>query len=119
MRGMFGDDTLDSALERLDDWERSIADRAEQARALALRVSHLSATVRSRDGLVEMTVGAEGQLVRLRLDERTRQQSSAATADAIMEILQAAKTQLLRRRTRGPDRYRRLRAVVPVGCVSS
>jgi len=106
---MFGDDTLDSALERIDDWERSIADRAEQARALALRASALSATARSRDGLVEVTVGAEGQLVRLRLDEQTRQQSSAATAESIMETLQAAKDHLLRKfeeataETVGPD----------------
>ncbi|TDO38929.1 YbaB/EbfC DNA-binding family protein [Paractinoplanes brasiliensis] len=109
MRGMFGDDTLDSALARIDDWERSIADRAERARALALRTSDLSATARSRDGLVEVTVGAEGQLLQLRLDERTRQQSSATTANSIMETLQAAKDQLLREfeeataETVGPD----------------
>ncbi|GID26293.1 YbaB/EbfC family nucleoid-associated protein [Paractinoplanes brasiliensis] len=106
---MFGDDTLDSALARIDDWERSIADRAERARALALRTSDLSATARSRDGLVEVTVGAEGQLLQLRLDERTRQQSSATTANSIMETLQAAKDQLLREfeeataETVGPD----------------
>lgn len=64
---------------------------------MALRASALSATARSRDGLVEVTVCAEGQLVRLRLDERTRQQSSAATASAIMETLQAAKDHLLRK----------------------
>ena len=106
---MFGDDTVDSALERIGDWERSIADRTEQARALALRASDLSATARSRDGLVEVTVGAEGQLTRLRLDERTRQQSSAATARSIMETLQAAKDDLVRQfeeataGTVGPD----------------
>jgi hypothetical protein len=96
MRGMFGDDTLDSALEQIHDWERSIADRTEQARAFALRASDLSATARSRDGLVEVTVGAEGQLARLRLDERTRQQSSVATARSVMETLQAAKGDLVR-----------------------
>jgi hypothetical protein len=106
---MFSDETLDSALERIDDWERSIADRAERARALALRASGLSATARSRDGFVEVTVGAEGQLVRLRLDERTRQQPSAATANSIMETLQAAKDQLISQfeeataETVGPD----------------
>ncbi|WP_312034345.1 YbaB/EbfC family nucleoid-associated protein [Actinoplanes sp. TBRC 11911] len=83
-------------IERIDAWERSIAHRAEQARALARRASNLSATARSRDGLVEVTVDAEGQLTRLRLDERTRQQSSAATADAIMQTLQAAKDGLVR-----------------------
>jgi hypothetical protein len=93
---MFGDDTVENALERIDDWERSIADRAEQARVLALLTSDLSATARSRDGLVEVTVGAEGQLAGLRLDERTRQQSSAATAHSIMETLKAAKEDLVR-----------------------
>jgi hypothetical protein len=87
---MFGDDKVESVLERTGDWERSIADRAEQARALALRVSDLPVTARSRDGLVGVTVGAEGQLARLRLEERTRQQPSVATARSIMEPLQAA-----------------------------
>ena len=93
---MFGDDTVDSALERIDDWERSVADRAEQARSLASRASDLSATARSRDGLIEVTVGAEGQLARLHLDERIRQQSAAATSHSIMETLQAAKADLVR-----------------------
>ncbi|WP_285904693.1 hypothetical protein [Paractinoplanes hotanensis] len=39
---MFGDDTLNSALERIGDWERSIADRAEQARLGAAGIGSVS-----------------------------------------------------------------------------
>jgi DNA-binding protein YbaB len=93
---MFGDESVDSALERIDQWERSVTRRAEQAQALALRTSQMSSTVRSRDGLVEVTVGSEGQLTRLHLEERTRQQPAEATARAIMEALHAAKRDLIR-----------------------
>lgn len=96
MPRMFGDESMDGALERIDEWERSISRRAEQAQALARRTSGMSATARSRDGLVEVTVGAEGQLAELHLDERTRQRSAAATARTIMETVQAAKLDLIR-----------------------
>jgi DNA-binding protein YbaB len=96
MPRMFGDESVDGALERIDEWERSISRRAEQAQTLALRTSGMSATARSRDGLVEVTVGAEGQLSQLHLDERTRKQSAAVTARAIMDTLQAAKDDLIR-----------------------
>ncbi|GID98209.1 YbaB/EbfC family nucleoid-associated protein [Amorphoplanes digitatis] len=93
---MFDDESASEALERIDDWERSIARRAEQAQALARRAAEMSATARSRDGLVEVTVGAEGQIARLHLDEQTRQQPAAATARQIMQTLRAARAQLIR-----------------------
>ncbi|UQU64321.1 YbaB/EbfC family nucleoid-associated protein [Couchioplanes caeruleus] len=92
---MFGDESVDSALERIEQWQQSMAQRAEQAQTLAQRTSALTATARSRDDLVTVTVGPEGQLTQLHLDERTRRQSAAATARAIMEALQAAKDALV------------------------
>ena len=109
MRRMCGDESVDSALERIDEWERSAAERAEQARALALRTAGMTATARSQDGLVEVTVGAEGQLQRLHLDERTRRQSAAATARAVLATIRAAQDDLIRQfaqataDTVGPD----------------
>ena len=96
MRRMFGDDSVDSALKRINEWERSIVQRAEQARSIAARASEMSATARSHDGLVEVTVGAEGHLVQLNLDERIRQQPAADTARTVMAALRTAKDDLIR-----------------------
>ncbi|MEU8815376.1 YbaB/EbfC family nucleoid-associated protein [Actinoplanes sp. NPDC048796] len=93
---MFDGESVDGALERIDDWEQSLARRAEQAQALAARASMMSATARSGDGLVEVTVDAEGQIADLHLDEGIRRQSAEATARSIVETLQAAKENLIR-----------------------
>jgi DNA-binding protein YbaB len=86
-----------------------MAQRAEKARELARRTAEISVTARSRDGLVEVTVGPEGQIVHLHLDERIRQQSAATTAQKILDTLVAAKADLIQRyheataETVGPD----------------
>jgi len=95
--GMFDDESASSALDRIDEWERSMARRADQARALAQRAAEISATARSRDELVEVTIGPEGQIERLHLDERTRQHSAAVTAQKIMETLATARAELIQR----------------------
>ncbi|WP_067498977.1 YbaB/EbfC family nucleoid-associated protein [Actinoplanes sp. TFC3] len=92
---MFDGDAAGEALERIDEWERSVARRAEQAQELTRRTAELFATAHSRDGLVEVTVDAEGRVKHLRLDERTRQQSAETTSRAAMETLQAASAALL------------------------
>jgi DNA-binding protein YbaB len=92
---MFDRESAGEALGRIDEWERSLARRAEQAQELARRTAELTATVRSRDGLVEVTVGAEGRVERIHLDERTRQQPADATARTLMDTLRAATTSLL------------------------
>jgi DNA-binding protein YbaB len=94
--GMFDDQSLDAALQRIDEWERSATQRAEQAQELARRAAEISATARSRDGLVEVTVGPEGQIQRLHLDDRIRQQPAAETADQIMATLRSAQGRLVR-----------------------
>ena len=94
---MFEDASAESALERIDEWERSMSRRAEQAQALAQQTAELTATARSRDGLVEVTIGPDGRVQRIDLDERTRQQAAAATARTIMETLTAANADLLKR----------------------
>jgi DNA-binding protein YbaB len=95
--GMFSDESASSALQRIDQWEQSMARRAEQARELTRRVAEVSATAHSRDGLVEVTVGPEGQIQHLSLDEQTRQQPAAATAEKILETLGDAQAKLIRR----------------------
>lgn len=93
---MFDGESAGAALERIDVWERSLARRAEQAQELARRTSELSATARSRDGLVEVTLDAEGRVVRIHLDERTRQQSAQTTSRTLMETVRAANSLLFK-----------------------
>ena len=83
-------------LELIDVWERGFAERAAQARMLAERTARLSATVREADGLVEVTVGSNGQVTDLRLDEQIRAQSAATTARQILTAIRAAKSSLVR-----------------------
>jgi len=94
--GMFDGESADQALERIDQWERSLSRRAEQAKELARRTAELTATARSRDGLVEVTVGADGRVERIHLDERTRQQPAETTARDLMETLRAANASLVK-----------------------
>jgi len=90
------DEPAAEAIRRIDDWERTLEERAAQAKALARRAAELSATVRSDDGLIEVTVGRDGQLDDLRLDERIRNQPAATTARRILETQRAAKADLIR-----------------------
>ncbi len=94
--GMFDGESADAALERIDLWERSLARRAEQAQELARRTSEMTATARSRDGLVEVTVDAEGRVSSIHLDERTRQQSAETTSRTLMETVRAASSSLFK-----------------------
>lgn len=93
--GMFDGTSADEAWERIDEWERSLERRAEQARELARRTARLTATARSRDGLIEVTVGAEGRIENINLSEGIRRQAAEDTARTLMETLRAATTSLL------------------------
>ncbi|MEU7841336.1 YbaB/EbfC family nucleoid-associated protein [Micromonospora sp. NPDC049114] len=87
---------LDAAGRRLDEWESSIAARAEQAKTLSARIQELTGTAHNTDRTVDVTVDGAGLLIDLRLDERVRQQSAAHTARQILETTRAARTDLLR-----------------------
>jgi hypothetical protein len=92
---VFGDEAeLDSAERLIDDWQSTIEDRATKARALSQRLGALTATARSRDGLVETTVAASGVLTGLRLDERVRRQPAAWIAKQVLTVTQQALDQL-------------------------
>lgn len=84
------------SLDRIDEWERGFAERAAQAKALAERTAHLSAAARSGDELIEVTVGPNGQITDLRLDEEIRRQPAATTAREILSTVRAAQRALLR-----------------------
>jgi DNA-binding protein YbaB len=90
---------LDSAEQWVDDWQAGFEERAAQARALAARLSELSVTARSEDGLVEVTVGASGALVGLELEEGIRRRPAAETAQEILATLGAAQTAMTKAAT--------------------
>lgn len=83
-------DSLESTFERLQ----------EQAPAIHEKAKAVQVTRKSRDGLVSVTVGARGELVRLDIDPRIyRRPDSRALADAITstihEATQAAQDQVM------------------------
>ena len=91
-----GEPDLDAAERWVDNWQSGIAERAAQASALAQRLTSLTATARSRDGLVEVSVGSSGTVTDLRLDDRIQRQPAAATARLILATMRAAQAQLTR-----------------------
>ncbi|WP_406064184.1 YbaB/EbfC family DNA-binding protein [Micromonospora sp. NBC_00860] len=94
---MWADDAaLDAAERRLDEWESSLAERAERAKTLSTTMRELTGTARNADRTVDVTVDSAGLLIDLRLDERIRQQPAAHTARQILETTTAARTDLLR-----------------------
>ncbi|MET8359199.1 YbaB/EbfC family DNA-binding protein [Micromonospora sp. NPDC005171] len=94
---MWADDAaLDAAERRLDEWESSLAERAERAKTLSATMRDLTGTARNADRTVDVTVDSAGLLIDLRLDERTRQQPAAHTARQILETTTAARVDLLR-----------------------
>ncbi|MET8364795.1 YbaB/EbfC family DNA-binding protein [Micromonospora sp. NPDC005194] len=87
---------LDAAGRRLDEWESSLAERAERAKTLSARMQDLTGSARNADRTIDVTVDSAGLLIDLRLDERIRQQSAARTARQILDTTRAARTDLLR-----------------------
>ncbi|WP_067510005.1 YbaB/EbfC family nucleoid-associated protein [Actinoplanes sp. TFC3] len=66
---MFDRISWDDADQTIDDWQAGFERRAAQARELATRMEGMTASARSRDGLVEVTVGQSGEVTGLWLDD--------------------------------------------------
>lgn len=94
---MWADDAaLDAAERRLDEWETSLAERAERAKTLSATMRDLTGTAHNADRTVDVAVDSTGLLIDLRLDERIRQQPAAHTARQILETTTAARADLFR-----------------------
>jgi hypothetical protein len=91
---VFDNRDLDEAARLVDDWQAGIEARAAQARELASRLGALSASARSDDGLVSVTVGSSGGISELELKEGIRERPAAETARAILATLRAAQASL-------------------------
>jgi hypothetical protein len=91
---MFDGRDLDEAEQLIDDWQAGIEARAAQARELASRLGTLTATARSDDELISVTVGAAGAPTDLTLKEGIRDRPADETARAILATLRAAQASL-------------------------
>lgn len=91
---MFDGVSGDDADRTIDDWQAGFERRAAQARELAGRMEGLTASARSQDRLVEVTVGRSGELTDLRLEEEIRHQPAARTAREILATVTAARVVL-------------------------
>lgn len=96
---MFDGSDLDAAERLVDDWQTGFEQRAEQARDLAGRLAALTASARSADGLVTVTVGPDGTMTGLQIDEEVRRQPAAETARQILATQAAARADLIARAT--------------------
>jgi DNA-binding protein YbaB len=100
--GELGGD-LDAADRWIDDWESTIQRRAAQAKALSERAAGMTATARSTDGVVEVTVDSSGAVTRLQLSERIRSRPAHETSDEILAVMRAAQAQLARQMAEAAD----------------
>jgi DNA-binding protein YbaB len=85
---------LDAAEDAVDAWQHSLSERAVQAGTLAVRLSHLAATARSDDGLVEVTVNTSGVPTEVRLVEQVRDHPAAWIAERILAVMRMAHAKL-------------------------
>jgi hypothetical protein len=91
---MFDGRDLDEAEQLVDDWQAGIEARAAQTRELAARLGALTATAKSDDELISVTVGASGAPTDLTLKEEIRERPAAETARAILATIRKAQAAL-------------------------
>jgi hypothetical protein len=91
---MFDGRDLDDAERLVDDWQAGIEARAAAARELSERLAGLTASARSDDDLVTVTLGASGVMTGLELADGIRRQPAADTARSILETMRAAQATL-------------------------
>jgi hypothetical protein len=96
---MFDGSDLGAAERMVDDWQAGFEQRAAQARDLAARLAGLTALARSDDGFITVTIGADGEMTGLELDEAVRRKPAAETARQILATLAAAQADLIAQAT--------------------
>lgn len=91
---MFDGRDLDDAERLVDDWQAEIEVRAAVAGELSERLAGLSASARSDDDLIRVTVAGSGVITALELADATRRQPAAETARSILATMRAAQAAL-------------------------
>ena len=91
MREDFG---LGASEQWLAGWSASIDERARQAQQLATKVAALSASHRSTNGEVALTVSASGQIVDIKFGDRIRDLAPSELARLVMDTMRRAQAKL-------------------------
>lgn len=85
---------IDAAEDWLDSWVAGVDERAARAVDLARQVASLTATASSDDDTVTVTVGSNGQIERLDLDDRVQRLSGRDLSRRILAVMRAAQHRL-------------------------
>lgn len=85
---------LEASEQWLAGWSASIDERASQAQKLANKVATLSASHRSADGEVAITVSASGQIVDLKFGNGIRAHGPDELARLVMATMRRAQAKL-------------------------
>lgn len=91
------DHDLDAGEAWVDNWQASIQERADQARALRGKLEAITGTGWDRTRSVKVTVAATGALADVELDDRVTRQAASLTRKQILEAAQAAQLDLARK----------------------
>lgn len=86
---VFGMDSA-SAREGIEGWAAGLEAKAERYQQMQQRVSEVSATSRSRDGLVRVTVDSGGNVTDLTISDDVRRRSGDEVATAVMSTIRRA-----------------------------
>lgn len=78
----------------VSDWQRNITERANRYQEMATRVQGMSISERSADGAVELTIGSNGILQNLVINESARDKRMAELSGEIMKCLQRAQSRI-------------------------
>ncbi|GDY30061.1 YbaB/EbfC family nucleoid-associated protein [Gandjariella thermophila] len=79
---------------RLDQWVADAKAKAQRYQEMQAEVSRVSATESSPDGVVTVTVDANGALTDLRITDRVREMSGTQVAAAVLGAMRRAQSRL-------------------------
>ncbi|WP_433269610.1 YbaB/EbfC family nucleoid-associated protein [Actinosynnema sp. CS-041913] len=94
MAGSAGGDEPPRTVEEMARWTADVVARAEKYEALNRRVSAVSVTEVSRDGVVRVTVDASGALLNLEISDRAKEFSGQTLAAHILATLRRAQSRI-------------------------
>ena len=88
---------VDAAEDWLDSWVAGVDARAEAAARLARQVAAVSAVAHNDDETITVTVGANGQIEGLELDDRVQRLSGRELSGQILAVMRAAQRKVTER----------------------
>ncbi|MEU7480622.1 YbaB/EbfC family nucleoid-associated protein [Lentzea sp. NPDC042327] len=80
--------------QMLAGWEKNVQERAARYQEMATRVQGMTISERSSDGAVELTIGSNGILQHLVINESAAGRRMAEVSGEIMKLLQRAQSRI-------------------------